>query len=138
MIARRCRSRRSLASWQPQPAFILDVALLKSLGVTFVAGTAAVWVDPMDKVVVLADRSRIPFQRLLIATGARARTLPLHGAKHVRTLRDFSDSEISAGQNSPPAARLRLLVAATLASSLPRVPARAAVFQPSSKSSRAF
>lgn len=86
---------------EPQPAFILDVALLKSLGVTFVAGTAAVSVDPMDKVVVLADRSRIPFQRLLIATGARARTLPLHGAKHVRTLRDFSDSKSLRAEFTP-------------------------------------
>lgn len=86
---------------EPEPAFILDVALLNSLGVTFVAGTAAVSVDRMDKVVALADGRRIPFHRLLIATGARARGLPVQGAENVRTLRDFSDSKSLRAEFTP-------------------------------------
>jgi 3-phenylpropionate/trans-cinnamate dioxygenase ferredoxin reductase subunit len=86
---------------EPEPTFILDVALLNSLGVTFVAGTAAVSVDRMDKIVVLADGRRIPFHRLLIATGARARALPLPSAEHVRTLRDFSESKSLRAELTP-------------------------------------
>ena len=78
---------------EPQPVYILDTSLLNSLGVTFIAGTAAVGIDRMDKAVMLADGTRIPFHRLLVATGARARELPLNGAEHLRSLRSFSDAK---------------------------------------------
>lgn len=79
-----------VAAADPEPAFILDATMLASLGVTFIAGVAAVDVARREKSVVLADGQRIRYQRLLIATGARARRLP--AAEHALTLRDLADS----------------------------------------------
>lgn len=75
---------------EPEPVFILDESMLASLGTTFIAGVAASKIARAEKTVVLADGRRIPYQRLLLATGARARPLP--GAAHARTLRDLADS----------------------------------------------
>ncbi len=74
----------------PDPVFILDEFMLASLGATFVPGAAAVEIERDEKAVVLADGRRLPYQRLLLATGARARRFPL--AEHARTLRDLGDS----------------------------------------------
>jgi len=86
---------------EPEPVYILDTSLLNSLGITFSAGTPAVGIDRMDKAVRLADGRRIPFRRLLVATGARARELPLKGAEHLRSLRSFSDAKSLRNEFSP-------------------------------------
>ncbi|MDP9138767.1 MAG: FAD-dependent oxidoreductase [Pseudomonadota bacterium] len=74
----------------PEPVFILDESMLASLGVTFLAGVAAVGISPAEKLLSLADGRHLPYHRLLLATGARARKLPR--AEHSRTLRDLGDS----------------------------------------------
>jgi len=57
-------------------------------------GTRATGVDPIDKRVVLADGDELPFDRLLIATGTRARPWPnaqearLDGVFTLRTCED--------------------------------------------------
>jgi 3-phenylpropionate/trans-cinnamate dioxygenase ferredoxin reductase subunit len=52
-------------------------------------------IDPRSKEVVLDDEERVPFDRLLIATGAQPRTLPVPGADlpGVMTLRTVADAD---------------------------------------------
>ena len=75
---------------QPKPAYILDQSLLDSLGVTFLCGESAVAIDRDHRSVELSGGRRIPYRNLLLATGARPRTL--NGAVHWRTLRSLEDS----------------------------------------------
>ncbi|ADZ70561.1 NAD(P)/FAD-dependent oxidoreductase [Polymorphum gilvum] len=57
------------------------------------AGTCAVRIDPAAHRVELADGSRLAYRRLLLATGTRARQLPIAGADRagVLTLRTIAD-----------------------------------------------
>ena len=75
---------------EPKPVYILDQSLLASLGVTFLAGEPAVAIDRDDRTVELSNGRTIPYRNLLLATGARPRTL--NGAEHWRTLRGLEDS----------------------------------------------
>ena len=79
-----------IAETTPEPAFILDASMLASLNVSFIAGVGAVEILRREKSIRLADGRRLPYHRLLLATGARARRLPR--AEHARTLRDLGDS----------------------------------------------
>ncbi len=56
-------------------------------------GCAATAIDRMSKTVTLADGSRLPYTELVLATGGRARELPLSGgqAPNVLTLRGIDD-----------------------------------------------
>ena len=58
-------------------------------------GTAAVGVDPAAREVALSDGDRLPYDRLLLATGARPRRLDVPGAglDGVLTLRDLADAD---------------------------------------------
>ena len=80
------------AAEEPAPVFLLDDELLQSLEVTFIAAIAATDIDRAGEEVVLADGRRIAYQKLLIATGARARRLALPGAERALMLRDFHES----------------------------------------------
>jgi 3-phenylpropionate/trans-cinnamate dioxygenase ferredoxin reductase subunit len=53
-------------------------------------------VDPSARDVVLADGKRLPFDRLLLATGSRPRRLPVEGADlpGVVTLRTMADADV--------------------------------------------
>lgn len=57
--------------------------------------TKAVHIDLHSREVVLADEGRIPYDRLLLATGAEPVRLTIPGAdqSHVRTLRSFADCQ---------------------------------------------
>ncbi|MFJ5881917.1 NAD(P)/FAD-dependent oxidoreductase [Kitasatospora cineracea] len=57
-------------------------------------GTAATAVDPAGHTVTLAGGERLPFSKLLLATGSEPRTLPVPGGDgdFVRTLRRLGDS----------------------------------------------
>ncbi len=63
--------------------------------IDLVLGTAATSVDSTTKEVALVDGRRFAYDQLLLATGSRARTLPLPGAgSHgVLTLRHVEDSD---------------------------------------------
>ena len=80
------------AAEEPSPVFLLDDELLQALEVTFIANAMASDIDREKKEVVLADGRRIPYEKLLIATGARARRLALPGAERALMLRDFHES----------------------------------------------
>jgi 3-phenylpropionate/trans-cinnamate dioxygenase ferredoxin reductase component len=59
------------------------------------SGTTVRGIEPGPREVVLDGQERVPFDRLLIATGARPRTLPVPGADlpGVMTLRSLSDAD---------------------------------------------
>ena len=63
-------------------------------------GAAVRAIDTAARQVELADGGRLPFDRLLIATGAAPIRLPIAGADqpHVFTLRSFADSRAIAGR----------------------------------------
>lgn len=78
----------------PHPPYLTDEALLASIMVSLIIANPAVSIDRASKEVLLEDRTRVPYKKLLIATGAIPRKLPLPGADlpQVRTLRTFEDA----------------------------------------------
>jgi 3-phenylpropionate/trans-cinnamate dioxygenase ferredoxin reductase subunit len=77
---------------EPVPKTICDQAKLADAGVDFVHGVAATGIDRAAHRVVLADGRRIPYGRLLLATGARVRRLAISGSEHLLYLRSFADA----------------------------------------------
>jgi 3-phenylpropionate/trans-cinnamate dioxygenase ferredoxin reductase subunit len=78
--------------------------MMASLEVNFLRGAAATAIDRGAKTVALADGKKIPYDRLLIATGAEPRQLSLAGFEHALLLRDIGDAvrirnEFSEGRN---------------------------------------
>jgi 3-phenylpropionate/trans-cinnamate dioxygenase ferredoxin reductase component len=89
---------------EPQPTYLLDEGMMASLEVNFLRGAAATAIDRKAKTVALADGKKIPYDRLLIATGAEPRKLSLAGSERALLLRDIGDSvrirnEFSEGRN---------------------------------------
>ena len=89
---------------EPQPTYLLDEGMMASLEVNFLRGAAATAIDRSAKTVSLADGKKIPYDRLLIATGAEPRKLSLSGSERALLLRDIGDSvrirnEFSEGRN---------------------------------------
>ncbi len=89
----------------PAPPHILDEARLAEHGVTHLHGTAATAIDRAAHRVALEGRDPLPYDRLLIATGARARrlTVPGAGPQTVHYLRNFAEAlalrrQLHAGQ----------------------------------------
>jgi 3-phenylpropionate/trans-cinnamate dioxygenase ferredoxin reductase subunit len=70
-----------------------DAKDLANISVERVAGVCVTEIDPRGRAVRLADGRSLTYDRLLLATGARARTLPLPGAEHVLTLRTYEDAQ---------------------------------------------
>ena len=77
---------------EPQPTYLLDDGMMASLEVNFLRGSAVTAIDRSAKTVVLADGKKIPYDRLLIATGAEPRRLLQAGAERALLLRDLADS----------------------------------------------
>ena len=77
---------------EPQPVYLLDEGMMASLEVNFLRGSAATAIDRSAKTVSLADGTKIPYDRLLIATGAEPRQLSQAGAERALLLRDLAHS----------------------------------------------
>jgi 3-phenylpropionate/trans-cinnamate dioxygenase ferredoxin reductase subunit len=76
-----------------EKAFVRPPAFYKENGVETRLGVRATRVDPSEKLVELADRDRIHYDQLLIATGSRNRSLripgrDLDGVQDLRTVAD--------------------------------------------------
>lgn len=78
----------------PDEILINDRTLYDSPGLDLRLRTRVERADLDGRSLTTADGDRIPFERLLIATGARPRTLPVPGAdlRGVHTLRSMDDS----------------------------------------------
>ena len=67
--------------------------------IRLVLSTEAVSIDRAAQVLELADGTRLPYEKLLLATGARPRRLPLaEGSRHCVYLRTHEDAEAIAGR----------------------------------------
>jgi 3-phenylpropionate/trans-cinnamate dioxygenase ferredoxin reductase component len=89
---------------EPEPVYLLDEDMMKSLNVRFLGGSAVASVDRAARTITLADGKELGYERLLIATGAAPRKLSLAGAARALDLRDHSDAiairnGFSAGKN---------------------------------------
>ena len=77
---------------EPLPVWLMDEGIAASLKCEARNGVAATHIDRAKKTVRLADGSAVAYDKLLMATGARPRLLPLPGGEHARTLRSFEDA----------------------------------------------
>ena len=73
---------------EPQPIWLLEPDIVTSLKVDTRLGVAVAKIDRAAKQVVMADGSKVPYSKLLIATGAKPRSL----GPNALTLRDHQDT----------------------------------------------
>jgi len=78
----------------PLPKIIAAAETLQAKNVTCRTRTPAIGIDRAAKQVTLADGSALPYEKLLLATGALPRRLPMvaDNAKRVAYLRTFDDA----------------------------------------------
>ncbi len=71
-------------------------------GIRLIAGTAATSIDRIEKRILIADGTAIPYDKLLLATGSKplAPPIPGLGLAGVRTFRDIADVEAMLGAAS--------------------------------------
>jgi 3-phenylpropionate/trans-cinnamate dioxygenase ferredoxin reductase subunit len=79
---------------EAMPTTIADRPKLSELGISFLAGDAVVRIDRQSHLVHLASGRQVPYERLLLATGANPRRLAVPGdaAGDLLYLRKFGDA----------------------------------------------
>ncbi|RAJ40440.1 3-phenylpropionate/trans-cinnamate dioxygenase ferredoxin reductase subunit [Kitasatospora sp. SolWspMP-SS2h] len=84
-----------LGKEEKEKAYVHPADWYERHGVTLRLGTAATGIDTAGHTVTLEGGERLPFSKLLLATGSAPRTLPVPGGDgdFVRTLRRIGDSE---------------------------------------------
>jgi len=85
-------SKDVLAVDSAAPPAITSAKQLAELAIGWEPGVAAKGVDRPTREVVLADGRRVAYDRLLLATGARARRPSIPGPDVVMTLRSLADA----------------------------------------------
>lgn len=77
----------------PKPRTVLDAARLAELDIRHLAGKAAARIDATARQVAFAGGTALPYDRLLLATGATPRELPnFPRSERVAYLRSFDDA----------------------------------------------
>jgi 3-phenylpropionate/trans-cinnamate dioxygenase ferredoxin reductase subunit len=77
---------------EPSPTHILDDERCREFGIIHLASARVEVIERAAHRVRLSDGRDLPYERLLIATGARARPLAIPGGEHALTLRTFADA----------------------------------------------
>jgi 3-phenylpropionate/trans-cinnamate dioxygenase ferredoxin reductase component len=77
---------------EPPPPAIADWTRLAELGVERLAGVKVTAIDRTAHRLATRQRGAVPYDRLLLATGARARRLSIDGGEHVLLLRNYDDA----------------------------------------------
>jgi 3-phenylpropionate/trans-cinnamate dioxygenase ferredoxin reductase subunit len=80
-----------LADADPEPVWLLDEGIVASLKADVITGVAATAIQRPEKRVLLADGRALPYDKLLIATGAKPRRLPIPGGESALLLRNQDD-----------------------------------------------
>lgn len=82
------------AEEETQPMYTFDKGILEENDITLLSGAVVTKINRDDRYVTLADGQRIHFERLLLATGATSRKLPVEGsgASNVLYLRSYADA----------------------------------------------
>jgi 3-phenylpropionate/trans-cinnamate dioxygenase ferredoxin reductase component len=81
-----------LAEDDPDPIWLMDDTIAAELKVTVHKGVAAQSIDKDAKTITLSDGSIQAYSKLLLATGAKPRTLSVPGGGHALTLRNHEDT----------------------------------------------
>lgn len=83
-----------VANTDPGPTVLVTPERLAELGITYLAGRTVMAIDRPAKALALTDGARIHYHRLLLATGARPRTLsiPVANGSRTATLRTYADA----------------------------------------------
>lgn len=92
---------KSFMTDAPAPApYLTDIAALAAIDVDFISANAATRIEPKASTVRLSDGQSLPYEKLLIATGAQPRRLTLPGSESARVhyLRTIEDSLAISGQ----------------------------------------
>jgi len=76
----------------PEPILLLEESAMASLGAAFIKDAHVAKIDTAAREAVLDDGRRVAYEKLLICTGARARTLTLPGAERAFLLRNHGDT----------------------------------------------
>lgn len=76
------------------PPYLMKAERYAEHAVEPLLDVAATAIDVAARQVTLASGAALPFDRLVIATGGRARRLAIPGAEHVLTLRRWSDAAV--------------------------------------------
>lgn len=87
----------------PESCYLWSRERLRELSIELESGASAVSVDRKSRQVTLSDGRRVPYDRLLLATGARPRRLScpgadLPGVRYLRTIQDSLDIGQSLGR----------------------------------------
>ncbi len=93
---------------EPSPVTVCDRARFAHLDIAFERGVAATMLDRTAHDLVLADGRRLHYDKALIATGARARVLPVAGGHSILTLRTFTES-VALRSRMTPGARVGVI-----------------------------
>jgi len=85
------------------PKYVADAERYAAAGIEVLTDTPVMAIDRGEKRVTLADGSSIAYDRLLLTTGARARTIAGidEAARRIRTLRTHADAEEIRRELSP-------------------------------------
>lgn len=76
----------------PEVAYFHPAAKYAEQDIELLLGMAVVWLDPQAHRVRLADGRALDYNRVLLATGGRARRLAVPGGAHALTLRTLADA----------------------------------------------
>ena len=71
---------------------IATASALKDAEISYRASVTAMAIDRADRSVVLSSSAKVPYDKLLIATGAAPRSLPADMSGETRTFRTFDDA----------------------------------------------
>ncbi|WP_341487816.1 FAD-dependent oxidoreductase [Pararhizobium sp. A13] len=76
------------------PKFVADAARFEAEGIRTIIGVSVAAIDRAGRSVVLSDGSRLPYDKLLLTTGASARELPAAPCSdgRIRVLRSHADA----------------------------------------------
>ena len=77
---------------EPEPTCILDEARCGEGRIVHLANSRVTAIDRSAHQLSLEGGQTVPYERLLLATGARARRLTVPGAEHALALRSFADA----------------------------------------------
>jgi 3-phenylpropionate/trans-cinnamate dioxygenase ferredoxin reductase subunit len=77
---------------EPSPTTVCSAERFAEQAIAFEAGAHAAELDRAARAVVLADGRRLPYDKLVLATGAHPRRLTCPGGESAVTLRTFADA----------------------------------------------
>jgi 3-phenylpropionate/trans-cinnamate dioxygenase ferredoxin reductase component len=77
---------------EPAPVWLMDETIASELKIDVRKGVVATAINPETKRITLSDASNLTYDKLLLATGAKPRKLPIPGGEHALLLRNHEDT----------------------------------------------